>query len=67
MYVASWQSLLSLNSLVSTFVALVYGFSLLPIFPFVVKYSPSSIFVSLLTAVMNFVNAKSTFPSIILS
>ena len=37
-----------------------YGFSLLPIFLFAVKYSPSSILSSWLIAVMNFVNAKST-------
>ena len=69
-YVASWHVSSSLNFVVSTFVALIYGFNVVPAFFSVLswdRYSPSSIFISSLTAVMNFVNAKSTFGIIILS
>ena len=51
----------SFNGFVFTDVCLSYGFVSLPIFLLGVKYSPSSIFSSALIAVMNFVNAKSTF------
>ena len=50
-----------LSGVVSTFVALVYGFVLLPTLWLGVKYSPLSIFSSSLIAVINLVNAKSTF------
>ena len=52
------------NPVVLATVALIYSFVLLPIFLFGVKYSPFSILSSTLTAVINFVKARSTFLSL---